>query len=132
MATVRVPAEWTEAGTVAAMAELAGGVGMTVVGMGGAVVVVDAPVVVVVELLELLEHAEAATARLASARAAAAFFTPRVDVRTGEPPGSQGCRIESPKCAMPVPDTCRPREQHGTPTARGGPGFRVVRLQRRG
>ena len=104
MATVSVPAEWIAAGTVAAMAELAGWVGITVVGIGGAVVVVVDAAVVVVELLELLEQAEATTARVPRATAAAAFFTPRVGVRTGEPPGSQGCGIESPKCATPATD----------------------------
>ena len=63
--------------------------GITVVGMGGAVVVVvDAlAAVVVVELLELLEHAAARMATEANAMAAVAFFVPRVDVRTGNPPG---------------------------------------------
>src|SRR5665213_249166 len=118
MATVRVPAERTCAGTVAAMAELAGWVGITVVGIGGAVVVVDAPVVVV-ELLELLEQAEAMTARVPRATAAAAFCIPRVGVRTGVPPGIQGCDGESPKCATPVRSVCTPRERQGAPDARG-------------
>jgi len=82
--------EWIEAGTLAAMAELAGCVGITVVGIGGVVdVVVDAgAVVVVVELLELLEQAADRTATVPRATATTAFFIPRDEVSTDGPPGS--------------------------------------------
>jgi hypothetical protein len=84
-----VPADLTEAGTVAARAVLVAWVGITVVGIGGAVVVVvaGAAVVVVVELLELLEHALATSATVPSITAAAVFIL-RVVVRTGDPPRS--------------------------------------------
>jgi hypothetical protein len=91
------------AGTVAEMAVLAGWVGITVVGMGGAVdVVVADAAVVVVELLELLEHAEATMATVLRAMATAAVFTPRVGMRTNEPPASRGDRMNRPKCATPA------------------------------
>ena len=110
MPTIRFPDECTEAGTEAAMAALAGWVGITVVGIGGVVVVVGAAAAVVVELLELLEHAEATTTRAPRAMAATTFFTPRFEVRTGEPPGCQGCEIETPKCATRASPVCTPRE----------------------
>jgi hypothetical protein len=61
-----------------------------VVGIGGAVVVVvDAgAAVVVVELLELLEHADASTAMVPRATATTAFFVPRDGMSTGGPPRS--------------------------------------------
>jgi 3-hydroxyacyl-CoA dehydrogenase len=87
---VRVPAEWTAAGTLAAIVVLATWVGMTAVGRAGCVVVVVATgtEVVVVEVLELLEHAVATRAKVPSATAATVCFIPRVELRTGEPPRS--------------------------------------------
>jgi hypothetical protein len=84
-ATTRFPVECTEAGTEAAIAELAGWVGITVAGIGGVVVVVvvvAGAAVVVVELLELLEQAVATSASAPSVTAATAFFIPRFVLRT--------------------------------------------------
>ena len=87
MATVTSPLDLTAAGTVAAMAELVGWVGMTVVGMGTVVVVVDGAVVVL-GLLELLEQAAARTATAAMVAASATLRDPRCTVNTRRPPQS--------------------------------------------
>src|ERR1700761_1603081 len=74
MATTHGPAFLTDAGTVAAMVLFTDWVGILVVGMAGAVDVVDPEVVVGDELL--LEHAAPTTARPPRATATTALRIP--------------------------------------------------------